>query len=61
VVHQERVIKIQIGYKYYDLISQVMSVKEPLNFEKTKDHKDWMNSMKEEYDSTMKNDTWELA
>jgi hypothetical protein len=42
-------------------MSQVMSVEEPLNFEKEKDHKEWMNAMQEEYDSIVKNDTWELT
>jgi hypothetical protein len=56
-----RKIKTPIKYKYYALMSQVMSVEEPLNFEKAKDHKEWMNAMQEEYDSIVKNDTWELT
>jgi hypothetical protein len=35
-----------------------MSVEEPLNFEKEKDHKEWMNDMQDGYDSIVKNDTW---
>jgi len=41
-------------------MSQVMSVEKHLNFEKSKDHKEWINAMQEEYDSIVKNDTWEL-
>jgi hypothetical protein len=43
------------------MMTQVMSVEEPLNFEQEKYHKEWMNVMKEEYDSIMKNETWELT
>jgi hypothetical protein len=37
-----------------------MRVEEPMDFEQAKDNKEWMNAMKEDYDSTMKNETWEL-
>ncbi len=47
-------------YKDYALISQIMTVFEPLNYEQAKNHKEWMEAMKEEYDSIMKNETWEL-
>jgi hypothetical protein len=68
-VHQERLEQLQssetlhrstrkiqtpIRYKYYALMTQVMSVEEPLNFEQAKDHKEWMSAMQEEYDSIMK-------
>jgi hypothetical protein len=42
------------------LITQAMNVVEPLNYEQAKDHKEWMDAMKEEYDSIIKNETWEL-
>ena len=38
-----------------------MNVIEPLNFEQAKDKKEWMDAMTEEYNSIMKNDTWELT
>ena len=38
-----------------------MTVFEPLNYEQAKNHKEWMEAMKEEYDSIMKNETWELT
>jgi hypothetical protein len=50
-----------VRYKYYALITQVMIVVESLNFEKAKDHKVWMESMKDDYDYIMKNETWELT
>jgi hypothetical protein len=50
-----------VRYKDYALMTQVMNVVEPLNFEQAKDHKVWMDAMKEEYDSIMKNETWELT
>ena len=37
-----------------------MTVFEPLNYEQDKNHKEQMEAMKEEYDSIMKNETWEL-
>eukprot|EP00253_Pinus_taeda_P023259 PITA_23259 len=42
-------------------MSQVMTVFEPLNYEQAKNHKEWMEAMKEEYDYVMKNETWELT
>jgi hypothetical protein len=42
-------------------MTHFMSVEEPLNFEKEKDHKEWTNAMKEKYDSIMKNETWKLT
>jgi hypothetical protein len=56
-----RQIKTPTRYKDYALMSQVMSVEEPLNFEKAKDHKKWMNVMQEEYDYIVKNGTCELT
>lgn len=38
-----------------------MTIFEPLNYEQAKTHKEWMEAMKEEYDSIMKNETWELT
>jgi len=38
-----------------------MNVMEPFNFKEANEHVEWRNSMKEEYDFIIKNDTWELA
>ena len=42
-------------------MSQVMNVVQLLNFQQAKEHKEWRDSMKEEYYSIMKNETWELT
>ena len=42
-------------------MTQVMNVVEPINYEHTKDHREWRNAMNEEYESIMKNETWELT
>ena len=52
-------IQTPIRYKDYALMSQVMTIFEPLNYEQAKNHKEWMEAMEEEYDSIMKNETWE--
>ena len=38
-----------------------MNVKESLSYEQAKDKKEWVNAMNEEYNSIMKNQTWELT
>ena len=38
-----------------------MNVVEPINYDQAKDHKDRENAMNDEYESIMKNDTWELT
>ena len=42
-------------------MTQVMNVVEPMNYDQAKDHKEWKNAMNDEYESIMKNDTWELT
>ena len=42
-------------------MTQVMNVVEPMNYDQAKDHKEWKNVMNDEYESIMKNDTWELT
>ena len=37
-----------------------MNVVEPVNYEQAKDHEEWKHAINEEYESIMKNDTWEL-
>lgn len=55
-----RKVKTPIRYKDYALMSHVMNIVEPLNFEQANKHKEWRDAMKEEYDSIMKNETCEL-
>jgi transposase InsO family protein len=50
-----------IRYKYYALMSHVMNVVEPVNYDQAKEHEEWRNAMNDEYDSLMKNQTWELV
>ena len=38
-----------------------MNVVQPINYDQDKDHKEWKNAMNDEYESIMKNDTWELT
>jgi len=48
-------------YSGYVLMANVMNVTEPMNYEKAKDKEEWVNAMNEEYNSIMKNQTWELT
>ena len=56
-----RQIQIPSRYKDYALMKQVMNVVEPINYEQVKDYKEWRDAMNEEYESIMKNETWELT
>jgi hypothetical protein len=42
-------------------MSHVMNVVETVNYDQAKEHKEWINSMDDEYDSLMKNQTWKLV
>lgn len=42
-------------------MTKLMNVLEPLNFEEANEHAYQRNAMKEEYDSIIKNDIWELT
>ena len=42
-------------------MTNVMNVIEPLNYDQAKDKDEWVNSMNEEYNSIMRNKTWELV
>jgi len=45
-------------YKYYALMSSVLNVIEPMNFNEANEHEVWRKAMKEEFDSLMKNKMW---
>ena len=38
-----------------------MNVVEHVNYDQAKEHEVWRNAMNDEYDSLMKNQTWELV
>jgi len=42
-------------------MSQVMNVVEPQHYDEAEEYEEWINAMNEEYNSIMKNDTWELT
>ena len=39
----------------------IMNVIEPLNYEQAKDKEEWVTAMNEEYNSIMRNKTWDLV
>ena len=41
-------------------MSSISNVIEPMNFYEANEHDEWRNAMEEEYESIMKNNTWEL-
>jgi len=53
--------QVPVRYKDYALMSPVMNVVEPSSYEEAKKYEEWRNAMNEEYNSIMKNDTWELT
>jgi len=56
-----RTIQVPSRYKDYALMTQVMNVVEPVTYKQAKEHKEWKNAMNEEYESIMRNETWELT
>lgn len=48
-------------YRDYALMSNIMNVVEPVDYEQAKEHEQWRNAMNDEYASLMKNQTWELV
>jgi hypothetical protein len=51
-------IKTQCGFA---LMSNISNVIEPVIFNEANKHEEWRNTMEEEYDTIMKNKTWELT
>jgi hypothetical protein len=56
-----RQIQLPERYKDYALMSSISNVIEPMNFDEANEHDEWRNAMEEEYDSIIKNNTWELT
>ena len=56
-----RQIRLLERYKDYALMSSISSVIEPMNFDEANEHDEWRHAMEEEYESIMKNNTWELT
>ena len=50
-----------VKFRDYALMTKVMNVIEPLNYDQAKDKEEWVNAMNEEYNSIMRNKTWELV
>jgi hypothetical protein len=42
-------------------MSSISNVIEPMSFDEANAHDEWRNAMEEEYESIMKNNTWELT
>ena len=42
-------------------MSNIMNVVDPVDYEQAKQHEQWRNDMNDDYDSLMKNQTWELV
>jgi hypothetical protein len=56
-----RQIRLPERYKDYALMSSISNVIEPMSFDEASEHDEWRNAMEEEYESIMKNNTWELT
>ena len=50
-----------VKFRDYALMTNVMNVIEPLNYEQAKDKEEWVTTMNGEYNSIMRNKTWELV
>ena len=53
-----RQTQLPARYRDYALMSNIMNVVEPVDYEQAKEHEQWRNAMNDEYDSLMKNQTW---
>ena len=42
-------------------MASIMNFIEPLNYEQAKDKEEWVTAMNEEYNSIMRNTTWDLV
>ena len=56
-----RQTQLPARYRDYALMSNIMNVEEPIDYEQAKQHEPWINAMNDEYASLMKNQTWELV
>ena len=50
-----------VKFRDYALMISIMNVVEPLNYEQAKYKEEWVTAMNEEYNSIMRNKTWDLA
>ena len=48
-------------FRDYALMTSIMNAIEPLNYEQAKDKEEWVTAMNEEYNSIMRNKTWDLV
>lgn len=49
------------SYRDYALMTSILNVVEPLNYNEVSQCDEWREAMKEEYESIIKNRTWELV
>ena len=49
-----------VKFRDYALMISIMNVIEPLSYEQAKDKEEWVTAMNEEYNSIMRNKTWDL-
>jgi hypothetical protein len=56
-----REIRFPERYTDYALMSSISNVIEPMSFDEANEHDEWRNAVEEEYESIMKNNTWELT
>ena len=45
----------------HSFIAETCNEEEPVSFEEAQESDHWMHAMQDEYDSILKNDTWDLA
>ena len=50
-----------VKFRDYALMTSIMNVIEPLNYEQAKDKEEWVTAMNEEYNSIMRNKTWDVV
>ena len=52
---------ILVKFRDYALMTSIMNVIEPLNYEQAKYNEEWVTTMNEEYNSIVRNKTWDLV
>jgi hypothetical protein len=56
-----RQVRLPEKYRDYAVMSNISNVIELMSFDEANEHGEWRNAMEEEYESIMKNNTWELT
>ena len=50
-----------VNFRAYALMTSIINVIEPLNYEQANDKEEWVTAMNEEYNSIMRNKNWDLV